>query len=758
MGATYTRQSTFTDGDIITAAHSNDEFNQLVNAFAASTGHTHDGTSAEGGPITKLLGTAITIGDGTAATDIAVTFDGETNDGVLTWKEDEDYFEFSDDILVASTEKLQFRDTAIYINSSTDGQLDLIADGAVLVDTAGDITLDADGGDVFFKDGGTTYGSLTNTSGNLIIKSGTTTAVTFSGANATVAGNLTVDGNFDVTGTLDFSDSAITNVGSIQLDSIAGDEDSDTSITFSGSNVITIANAGTNQVTFNDGSIAPVTDDDVDLGTSSLKFKDLYIDGITYTDAITLNGTAITSTGAELNILDGVTSTAAELNLVDGSSAGTIVNSKAVIYGSSGEVNATTLQIGGTSITSTAAELNILDGVTSTAGELNLVDGSSAGTIVNSKAVIYGSSGEVNATTLQVGGTAITSTPAELNLLDGSAKSTSSITIADADAFIVIDGNTTKQIPASDLTTYISASVGDINSVVAGVGLSGGGTSGDVTLTLDLSELSDVTPVNGDKLATLDSDGSTEQLTTIASLATLFAGTGLSATNSVISIEAAQTGITSLLATDIKIGEDNETKIDFETPNEIHFYANNAEQVFVSDGVFGPQTDSDVDLGTTSVRWKDAYIDTITTTGNVTIGGDLTVSGDDITMGTNTSGHIMVADGTNFNPVAVSGDVTIDSTGAVTIAATSVENSMLAGSIADTKLNTISTADKVSLSALDIDGGSDIGADLTTSDLIVVDDGAGGTNRKAALSRLTTFMTAQGFSSEDPTALAIALG
>lgn len=58
-----------------------------------------------------------------------------------------------------------------------------------------------------------------------------------------------------------------------------------------------------------------------------------------------------------------VTSTAAELNLVDGSSAGTIVNSKAVIYGSSGEVNATTLQIGGTSITSTAAELNHLDGI-----------------------------------------------------------------------------------------------------------------------------------------------------------------------------------------------------------------------------------------------------------------------------------------------------------------------------------------------------------------------------------------------------------
>ena len=78
--------------------------------------------------------------------------------------------------------------------------------------------------------------------------------------------------------------------------------------------------------------------------------------------------------------------------------------------------------------------------------------------------------------------------------------------------------------------------------------------------------------------------------------------------------------------------------------------------------------------------------------------------------------------------------------------------------IVDTKLATISTAGKVALTALEIDGGSDIGADLTTSDLIIVDDGAGGTNRKAALSRVVTLMTAQGFSQEDPTALAIALG
>jgi hypothetical protein len=157
-----------------------------------------------------------------------------------------------------------------------------------------------------------------------------------------------------------------------------------------------------------------------------------------------IDGTAVTSTAAELNILDGVTSTTAELNLVDGSVAGTIVNSKAVVYGAAGQVNATTLQIAGTSITSTAAELNILDGVTataaelnildgvtSTAAELNLVDGSVAGTIVNSKAVVYGAAGQVNATTLQIAGVSVTATAAELNILDGVTATAAELNILD---------------------------------------------------------------------------------------------------------------------------------------------------------------------------------------------------------------------------------------------------------------------------------------------------------------------------------------
>ena len=96
---------------------------------------------------------------------------------------------------------------------------------------------------------------------------------------------------------------------------------------------------------------------------------------------------------------------------------------------------------------------------------------------------------------------------------------------------------------------------GDITNVIAGVGLSGGGETGEVTLTLDLSELSAVTPVNGDSFATLDSDGASEQRTTTTALATLFSGTGLTASNSVIGVDASQ-AITALTGGDLTIYED----------------------------------------------------------------------------------------------------------------------------------------------------------------------------------------------------------
>ena len=157
--------------------------------------------------------------------------------------------------------------------------------------------------------------------------------------------------------------------------------------------------AGQTKAVYSDGagSGAAFVDAFTALNVAGVSPTELAIlDGVTATTAELNILDGVTATTAELNILDGVTSTAAELNLVDGSTAGTIVNSKAVIYSSGGQVNGTSLAIAGTAVTSTAAELNILDGVTATTAELNYNDITTLGTSQASKVVTADANGDVN--------------------------------------------------------------------------------------------------------------------------------------------------------------------------------------------------------------------------------------------------------------------------------------------------------------------------------------------------------------------------
>jgi len=557
MGATYTRQSSYTDGDVVQAADSNDEFDQLVAAFAASTGHTHDNTTGEGGPITKLLGTSITIGDATAGTDITVTFDGESNDGVFKWMEDEDYFEFSDDILVASTEKLQFRDTAIYINSSADGQLDLVADTEIQIAAT---TIDMNG--------------AADISGNLAV-----------GGNLTVAGNATVTGTTTFNGgTLTLGDSASDNVvfgADVDSHIIPDDDDTydlgsnsqewrnifidgtahidtldvDVNATVAGTLGVTGAITGSSTIvgTTISASTAfvPTVADGATLGTSSLEFGDLYLgdSGVIYLGADQdVSLTHIPDTGVRVNSTNKIEFNDAS-QFIHGSSA-TVLS-----LGATDEIDltATAIDINGTvDMSSTLATGGLYTagaGITSTAvantlGATSFNDANitNVGNIALDSITADGSTITITGNTtfadgaydfdiashdtsngLKLGGTLVTATAAELNALDGITStvselnivdgdtSASSVTVADADRVVFNDAGTMKQVAVTDLAAYfddeITAMPNLVTTAATTVGAlnSGSITSGFGTIDTGSSTITTTGVITGGTLeATTD--------------------------------------------------------------------------------------------------------------------------------------------------------------------------------------------------------------------------------------------------------------
>jgi len=164
--------------------------------------------------------------------------------------------------------------------------------GDFTIDGSADIILDADGGDVFFKDGGTTFGSATNTSGNLIIKSGTTTALTFSGANVTAAGVVTGT-TVEATGDTSSGDNAAIGYTSAE-------------------GLILTGQGSTNDITIkNDADTAVVS---IPTGGT-----DITVAGVVTATGFTIGSAAITET--ELEIIDGATVTTTELNLLDGNTS-----------------------------------------------------------------------------------------------------------------------------------------------------------------------------------------------------------------------------------------------------------------------------------------------------------------------------------------------------------------------------------------------------------------------------------------------------
>ena len=242
-------------------------------------------------------------------------------------------------------------------------------------------------------------------------------------------------------------------------------------------NVTTVGALNAGSITSGFGSI--------DVGSSSITTTGAISGG-----SVTVGDAALNE--AELEILDGATVTTAELNLLDGTVAGTVVASKVLAVDANkdiasfrnitltGELDAGSLDVSGnvdidgtletdalsidgTTVTSTAAELNILDGVTATAAELNIMDGGTSGssiTVVDADRFVMNDDGtmkQVNASFLKTyfglvtGGTAISA-------LDIDGAPDIGAALADADEIIVDDGGggTNRKSDMSRVKTYVS--------------------------------------------------------------------------------------------------------------------------------------------------------------------------------------------------------------------------------------------------------------------------------------------------------------
>ena len=672
MGTGYTRNDTannIADGNIINASDFDGEFDAIVTAFSTS-GHTHDGTSAEGGPITKLgpaqqltiaatnitpstddafdlgssgsefkdlfldgiayldaislngttitsSGTELNILTGTTAASTGVTIatsdkfiinDGGTMKQITfadleTWAETNldttsnittvgaldagsitsgfgNIDNGSSNITSGGLVKIDVdADADDLTGDSATGRLTLGAGedlnlyhggtnsyivndtGDLIIDTAGDVVLDADGADIVLKDDGTQYGALTNSSGNLVVKSGTTTALTFSGANVTIAGDLTISGDDLTMGTntdsmllvADGTNFNPTAVGDLSEISTVANDDVFLAIDTSGGGLKKITRSTIiSGLAVSGASIANVVEDDTpQLGGS------LDVNG---EDIVSVSNGNITLTpnGSGVVRVDGSNGIDMQSGAISIKNSG--AQSYVRFYCESSNAHYAQLQA--------PAHSDFSGNVTLTlpATTSNLVGDTATQTLTNK-----------------------TLTSPVLNTgVSGTA-------VADEDD--MSSNSATKLATQQSIKAYVDSQAANMQFVLE----DGDGT--EVQITKD-SEVKFVEGGGIDINWTDTSDGSDGDPYDLT-----------------FTINAAQTGITSLLATDIKIGEDDETKIDFETADTINFYAGNEKQLILTDGALTPGTNAILDLGTDSLEFKDAFFDGTVEADAITIGG-----------------------------------------------------------------------------------------------------------------------------------------
>jgi hypothetical protein len=556
---------------------------------------------------------------------------------------------------------------------------------------------------------------------------------------------------------------------------------------------------------------------------------------------LTFGSTAITSTAAELNLLDGVSglvqsdftklaavdSTAAELNIVDGGTSATsttVADADRVVLNDNG----TMVQVAVTDLAAyfddeITAMPNLVTTAATTVGALNsgsitsgfgtidtgsstitttglitggsldiddvLINGTTIGhtddtdliTLADGVATV---AGEISVTTLDIGGTNVTATAAEINLIDGgTARGTTAV--ADADGILHNDNGTMRMTSAATFKTYFtsgtSSAADDITAGDSAVTIST--SSGNITIDAAAND-SDIIFKGTDATADitmLTLDGSDAGSAT-------FNHDIILGNNSFVQFGDAGEKITGD-GTDLTINSSNDLHLtattDINIPANVGLtFGDDAEKI-EGDGTNLTISGNDVildaaneiilDSAANAIRFKDAGTD-IGSFFNVSSDfviqarvqdKDLIFKGNDggstvtaLTLdmsdaGTATFNHdIKVADDGQIGSASAADAMIISSGGIVTFKDDIlIKDGGTIGAASDADSITIASNGVVTFSQapvfpdgsiavvdLDIDGATDIGADIVDADLFIVDDGAGGTNRKVAASRIKTYI------------------
>jgi hypothetical protein len=536
---------------------------------------------------------------------------------------------------------------------------------------------------------------------------------------------------------------------------------------------VEVSSAAVQQLRIQDGAIVPITDNDIDLGTSSLEFKDLFIDGTANIDTLSLDGTAVTATGTEINLIDGG-ATVGTTAVADGD--GIIHNDGGTMRVTSAATFKTYFQTG---ISTAFDDLSAGDAavnVTTTAGDIT-IDAQGNDTDI----IFKGTDGSADTTFLTIDGSAAGKATFNSDVVVGG-----DLTVTGDD--IIMGTNTAGNLLIADGTNFNSIAVGSLSEistvanddVFLAVDTSGGGlkkiarsavVAGLATSGAISNVVEDTSPqLGGD----LDMNGQDIVTTSNADIELAPNGTGH------VTIKGnTNQGTLQLNCENNSHGQQIVAAPHSESANNVlTLPSTGGDARLVSTSSTATLTNktlttpviTEIDSGSTITL--DATTDIVLDAG----GADVTLKDDGTTFGslTNSSGELVIKSGSTPTTAMTFSGANVTFAGTVTIGSAGISEAELeildGATVTTDELNILDgvTSTAAELNILDgvtstaseiniIDG--DTSASSTTlvdADRLVANDA--GTMKQVALTDVKTYLSSAGFSTDDPTALAIALG